>query len=136
MRRGILIIGFSEDELADIRGLFDFDAFGVPEYCRDWVLQDVVDKAETLSGSPQWHLRKFVIMHNLSNEEIKEVISKLRASSNERIIFATTTPTSLGWKLEALLEELMEEDEYFKAMKWAREEASKKRGPFLDIGKG
>ena len=136
MNRGILLIGFSEDEVRAVRELFEFGVFEVPEYCGDWVLQEIVDKAETLSGSSHWHLRKFVIMHNLSNEEIKAVMGRIRPLIRGRGIFATTTPTSLEWKLEDLLRELMEEDEYFRAMKWAREEASKKRGPFLDIGKG
>jgi len=136
MNRGVLLIGFSEDEALAIRGLFDFGVFEVPGYCRDWVLREIVERAEGLAGSSQWHLRKFVIMHNLSNEEIKAVMGRVRPLAGGRVIFATTTPTSLNWKLEDLLRELMEEDEYFQAVKWAREQASKKRGPFLDIGKG
>ncbi|WP_258084258.1 DUF3783 domain-containing protein [Thermococcus thermotolerans] len=132
----ILLIGFSKEEVKALRESLPVPTFEVPEYCRDWVVSEIVEKAEKLSGSSDWHLRKFVIMHGLDNEAIKGVIRTVKGLNLGRIIFATTTETSLTWKLEDLLNELIREDEYFKAMRWAREEAEKRRGPFLDIGKG
>ena len=133
----VLLIGFSPDEVAAVRASLDgLDVFEVPEYCRDWAVSEVVAKAGELSGSCQWHLRKFVIMHGLDNETLKGVIKAVKVLNLGRIIFATTTETALGWKLEDYLNELMAEDEYFQAMRWARREASQRKGPFLDIGKG
>ena len=132
----VLLIGFPREEVKALREVLPVPVFEVPEYCRDWVVGEVVEKAEKLSGSSYWHLRRFVIMHGLDNETLKEVIRSVKALNLGRVIFATTTETSLAWKLEDLLNELMAEDEYFKAMRWAREEAEKRKGPFLDIGKG
>ncbi|MCD6372660.1 MAG: DUF3783 domain-containing protein [Thermococcus sp.] len=133
----VFLIGFGRDEVERVaevlRGL---NVFEVPEYCRDWVVADMVEKAENLNGSCQWHLRKFVIMHDVDNETLKGVIKAVRSLDRGRVIFATTTETSLTWKLEDLLNELMEEDEYFRAMRQAREEAKRRKNLFLDIGKG
>lgn len=133
----VLLIGFAPEEVATIReALGGVGVFEVPEYCRDWVVADIAEKAEKLNGSCQWHLRKFVIMHDVDNETLKGIIRSVKSLNLGRVIFATTTETSLTWKLEDLLNELMAEDEYFKAMRWAREEAERRKGPFLDIGKG
>ncbi|AEK72072.1 hypothetical protein GQS_00845 [Thermococcus sp. 4557] len=131
----VLVVGFMPDEVEKLRKALSVPVFEVPEYCRDWAVSEVVDKAAELSGSSYWHLRKFVIMHAVDNETLKEVIRSVKSLNLGRVIFATTTGTSLTWKLEDLLNELMAEDEYFKAARWAREEAKKRKGPFLDIGK-
>ncbi|CAD5244381.1 DUF3783 domain-containing protein [Thermococcus camini] len=132
----VLLVGFLPDEVERLREALSVPVFEVPEYCRDWVVSEIVEKAEELSGSSYWHLRKFVIMHGLDNETLKGIIRAVKSLNLGRVIFATTTETSLTWKLEDLLNELISEDEYFRAMRWAREEAGKRRGPFLDIGKG
>ncbi|WP_366513790.1 DUF3783 domain-containing protein [Thermococcus aggregans] len=88
-------------------------------------------KAPTFEGSGNWHWRKFIIMHNLSNKNISKVIKVLR-SHGINGIFATTTPTSLTWKLEDLLNELIREDEYFRRL---REEKQRMSSFYLDIGK-
>jgi len=132
----VLLVGFLPDEVERLREVLSVPVFEVPGYCRDWAVSEVVDKAEELSGSSYWHLRKFVIMHEVDNETLKEVIRSVKSLNLGRVIFATTTETSLTWKLEDLLNELMAEDEYFKAARWAREEAEKRKALFLDIGKG
>jgi len=133
----VFLVGFGENEAERVvDALKGLDVFEVPEYCRDWVVADIVEKAENLDGSCQWHLRKFVIMHDVDNETLKGIIRAVRSLDLGRVIFATTTETSLTWKLEDLLNELVEEDEYFQAMRRAREEAERRKGLFLDIGKG
>ncbi|WP_175059613.1 DUF3783 domain-containing protein [Thermococcus sp. 2319x1] len=128
----ILIIGFEQDEVSGVREILsEFDIYEVPEYCKDWVVEEVVAKAPTFQGSGNWHWRKFIIMHNLSNEEVKRVIKTVR-SQGINPIFATTTPTSLTWKLEDLLDELVREDEYFRKL---REEKRRMKSFYLDIGK-
>ncbi len=137
MEGKILLIGFSDREFQKVANAIGKSRlFAVPEYCRDWVVEEVVTKAEELKGPSDWHLRKFVIMHELDNETLKEVIRSVKALHFDRVIFATTTETSLTWKLEDLLEELMAEDNYFHSMQWARKEASRRKRLFLDFGKG
>ncbi|ACJ16306.1 hypothetical protein, conserved [Thermococcus onnurineus NA1] len=132
----VLLIGFNEDEVEKIMDVLNgLDVLEVPEYCRGWIVGEIVTKAEKLRGSSYWHLRKFVIMHDVDNETLKGVIKAVRSLDLGRVIFATTTETSLTWKLEDLLNELMEEDEYFQAMRWARRQVSERKGPFLGLGK-
>jgi len=128
----ILLIGFKGDEVSKMKNaLTGFEVYEVPEYCRDWVVEEVVAKAPTFEGSGNWHWRKFVIMHNLSNEDVKRVIKALRSQGISGI-FATTTSTSITWKLEDFLNELIREDEYFRKL---REEKQKMKSFYLDIGK-
>lgn len=128
----ILLIGFEQEEVSRVKNaLSEFDVYEVPEYCRDWIVEEVVAKAPTFQGSGNWHWRKFLIMHDLSNEEVTRVIKVVR-SQGISPIFATTTPTSLTWKLEDLLNELIREDEYFRKL---REEKQKMKSFYLDIGK-
>ncbi|ASJ11179.1 hypothetical protein A3L12_07650 [Thermococcus sp. P6] len=133
MSSKVLIIGFNSREVEKLREAIDVPVFEVPEYCGDWVVRDVVERAEELRGSGDWHERKFVIMHELENEALKDVIGSVRSLNLGDVIFAATTENSLTFRLKDLLEELMEEHEYFRALRWARREARKGKGPFLDI---
>ncbi|USG99148.1 DUF3783 domain-containing protein [Thermococcus argininiproducens] len=129
----ILVIGFEKEEFSRIKEMLDeFEVYEVPEYCRDWIIEEVVEKAPSFEGSGNWHWRKFIIMHDIPNESVKEVIGRVRSLGIKEIIFATTTPTSLSWMLEDLLKELIREDEYFRRLK---EEQKKMKTFYLDIGK-
>ena len=130
----IFLIGFDKNEVKKIRELLsEFKVYEVPQYCRDWAVQSMVEKAEALKGSCNWHLKKFILMHNLKNPQIREVLAKIKSLNLGRIIFATTTQTSLTWKLEDLLEELIREDEYFQELKRRK---AKQNKLYLDTGKG
>jgi len=130
----IFLIGFDKNEVKKIRELLsEFKVYEVPQYCKDWSMQSIVEKAEELEGSCNWHLKKFILMHNLKNPQIREVLAKIKSLNLGRIIFATTTPTSLTWKLEDLLEELIREDEYFQELKRKK---AKQNKLYLDTGKG
>ncbi len=71
-------------------------------------------------------------MHGIPNEKVKEVMERVRLLGILDVIFATTTPTSLTWKLEDLLNELIREDEYFRKLK---EEKQKMNTFYLNIRK-
>lgn len=127
----IFLIGFSEDEVKLIRDAFaEVPVYEIPSYCRDWVLSEIIEKADSLEGSGNWHERKFFLMHNLSNDEVKEALGKMKSLGFRGVIYATTTPTSLTMKLDELIEEWLEEDAYFRQLR------RMKRGPYLDIGGG
>ncbi|WP_048146570.1 DUF3783 domain-containing protein [Pyrococcus abyssi] len=117
-------IGFSEQEIEELRRL-GLDIICIPEYCRDWVVSSIVENTDELEGRCDWHFKKFIIMHNASNEDIKRVIKLVKPKFKD-VIFATTTETSLTWRLDDLLQELIREDEYFKRRKLAK-------GPFLEF---
>jgi hypothetical protein len=54
---------------------------------------------------------KAVILHGYTNEEAFVVMRAIKAlgMDADNTAFATTTPSSLGWKVEYLLEHLAEE---------------------------
>ncbi|NJF26062.1 DUF3783 domain-containing protein [Thermococcus sp. Bubb.Bath] len=124
----IFLIGFSEDEVKLIRDAFDgVPVYEIPSYCGVWVLSEVIEKADSLEGSGNWHERKFFLMHDLSNEEVKEALKKMKSLGFRGVIYATTTPNSLTMKLNELIEEWLEEDAYFRRLR------RMKKGPYLNI---
>ena len=117
MKGRVFLIGFEKEEVERIRNVLEgVHVHEIPEYCRDWVLQEIIEKAEELRGGGNWHVRKFLLMHDVSNNDVKGIIRKVKALKLGRIIFATTTPASLSWQLEELIKEWLEEDEYFRQM--------------------
>jgi hypothetical protein len=73
-------------------------------------LQAAAGKMETLNTE------KVIILHGFSNEEAVKILRSVKAASENpsELIFASTTPTSLEWKVSELIAELTEEHVYFK----------------------
>lgn len=105
----LILVGFEEDELKNI----DDEYYAVSNEYKDWTIEKLI--AETPGSEKYTPIKdgKFVIMHDLPNEVISKIMRGIRDKVNGHVIFATTTPTSLKWKLKDLLEELKEEDAYF-----------------------
>ena len=121
MRGKVFLIGFEKEDVGRLREVLgEFDVREIPEYCRDWILQEIVEKADKLRGDGNWHVRKFLLMHDVDNEAVKDIIGRVKALGHGRVIFATTTPASLTWRLEDLIKEWLEEDEHFRQMKRSR----------------
>ncbi len=59
---------------------------------------------------------KVIIFHGFSRQELMSLINLLNSHSQvpKDIIMATTTETSLQWKVVDLIKELAKEHEYFK----------------------
>ncbi len=134
MDEGVFLIGFSEEEVQRIRGaLKGVSVHEVPKECLTWRLGEIVERRP--DGRGNWHERRFLITHG-DNELIKRVISAVRSLRLGRVIFVSTTPISLGRTLDDLIQEWIEEDEYFRAYQRARRGIKGKGGPFLDIKKG
>ena len=113
----LLLIGFKESELAILKESLAFDLYPISESARSILLQEVIGNIEQYTGDSLWHEQKFVLMHELTNDDIKNVLSVFKKLGMRDVIFATTTPTSLSWTLENLLKELLEEHEYFRKQK-------------------
>jgi len=59
-----------------------------------------------------------IIMNGLNNEQTLKVMKAVKSIEGiPRIIFASTTQTSLEWKVKDLLQELKAEDDEFRKMK-------------------
>jgi len=128
----ILLVGFTSEEVEKVKEL-GYPVLPVPEHFRGFKVAEILEK-DFEEGRLDWAGGRFLIMHGLSNEDIKRVIPAVRKLAEGRVIFATTTETNLGWTLEELLAELRQEDEYFQAMKEAKKQIKERNGPFLDIG--
>ncbi|MGQ9855193.1 MAG: DUF3783 domain-containing protein [Fervidobacterium sp.] len=64
---------------------------------------------------------KIIIMHGFEKAEILQLMRVVKENfQGEELIFASTTPTSLTWKVQDLIEELKSEHEEFKKMKAAK----------------
>ncbi|ABR31700.1 hypothetical protein SU69_09425 [Thermosipho melanesiensis] len=62
--------------------------------------------------------KNFVILHGFKKEELFDLMKILKEKFPEKeLIFATTTPTNLNWKLSDLISEIEKEHEYMKKMK-------------------
>ena len=56
-----------------------------------------------------------IILHNFSNEELALIVDMVKANMPHReIIFAKSTPTSLGMKLADLIADITEDHTYLK----------------------
>ncbi len=108
----LLLVGFTEEEIRVIKKRIREKIMVLREGDKDRVLEDII-KSESSRGARRLGEDRFVIMHDVPRERISEVMRGLREIVPFHIIFATTTPTSLQWKLNELLQELKEEDLYF-----------------------
>jgi hypothetical protein len=107
----LIAIGFDEQELEKLRTLGDVlavsrDALGIT--LRDFIEKFPEGNYVKVDGS------KIVIMHDIPGDKIGATMRSVRAVVDGHIIFATTTPTSLTWKISELIDELEEEDRYFR----------------------
>ncbi|AMW32826.1 protein of unknown function [Fervidobacterium changbaicum] len=67
--------------------------------------------------------QKIVILHGFEKPEILKVMKLLKENfQGEDLIFASTTPTSLTWKVEDLITELKQEHEEFKRIRQTKRE--------------
>ncbi|AFK23106.1 DUF3783 domain-containing protein [Pyrococcus sp. ST04] len=111
----VYVIGFNKEEVEELKRKIG-EVICIPEYCRDWVLASIISQ-EKLEGRCNWHLRKFVIIHGGSKDDIEKIIRIVKSKFKD-VIFATTSPTTLTWRLEDLLKELIREHEYLKIFKF------------------
>jgi len=110
----ILLIGFPKREIELLEKALDEEIYGVSEDLANSILENVIKERKNI---PYRRLGKqrIVIMHDIPKENLGEIIKKIRTLIRDHIIFATSTPTSLKWQLYNLMEELIEEDEYFRS---------------------
>lgn len=111
----LIFIGFGDEELDKIKKYIDIsDIFSINSASKTVLVSEIINNIEKYVGDGNWHTQKFVLMHELTNQDIKNVLSVFKQLGMKDVIFATTTPTSLNWTLQRLLDELIEEHEYFK----------------------
>ncbi|QTA38133.1 DUF3783 domain-containing protein [Thermosipho ferrireducens] len=62
--------------------------------------------------------KRYIIMHGFSRDEVLKILKLMRENFPEKeLIFATTTPINITWKLEDLINEIDKEHETMKKLK-------------------
>ncbi len=110
----LLLIGFPEEEIEKLKKAIGDEILPISERQSDMILESIINERKEGSYT-RFGEQRIVIMHDVPREEIGKKIGEIRKLIGEHIIFATTTPTSLKWQLYKLVEELLEEDEYFRS---------------------
>ena len=108
----IIAVGFENKEFQKLK---EYDTvICASEDMRTWKVRDIIERAEKNGYCDKIKSSRIVIMHNVPSERISGLMKGIRSAVNKRIIFATTTPTSLDWSLDNLIAELEEEDAFFR----------------------
>ena len=110
----LLLIGFPEEEIELLQRSVEEEIYPVSDELANSLLEDIIRERKRIPYR-RFGEQRIVIMHNVPKEKIGETIKGIRAIIREHIIFATSTHTSLKWQLYKLVEELLEEDEYFRS---------------------
>jgi len=108
----ILLIGFSPDEAEKIKEHVEGKLCIMHHEFLQWTLEDVIESCRE-DDYESWGEDRIVILHGYEKEEAVKIMRRIKELMPYHIIFATTTHTSLQWKLENLIDELREEDLYF-----------------------
>ena len=108
----ILLIGFTSEEIKKIMNEVN-ERFRLVDAEESMEILDNIIRRNEKSSYKRLGDERIVLFHDIENDKIRELIFKMRKIIPEHIIFATTTPTSLKWKVGLLIEELKEEDRYF-----------------------
>ena len=108
----ILLIGFTPEEIKKIMNEVNEKIRPVNVEESMEILENIIRRDEN-SSYKRLGDERIVLFHDIENGKIRELILKIRKIIQGHIIFATTTPTSIKWKVRDLIEELKEEDRYF-----------------------
>lgn len=112
----ILLVGFSDEEVRMLEEALDEEVFSLGEGALEKEVSEIVTSPGRYRGTCDVGGR-FLLMHNMPAERVRQVLKSVSSLAGGRLIPATTTPTSLSWKLRDLLEELRREDEYFRSLR-------------------
>lgn len=108
----ILIFGFDEEEQKNLSELIT--AKGLPklkvidETMTKMKVRNIIDGIKLTTQNQIVGKEKVILFNNLGDDELEKSITVFR-SRFQNIIFAVTTPTSIEWTFEKLLNNLIEE---------------------------
>ncbi len=117
MDKKIILGGWSENELDEIFKLSnDANFITVNNSNLDNNIFDILEGNLNEKKGEQLY-EKIIIFHKFSKEEVFEFIKKFKKLKLQSPIFAVVTQHSINWKLNYLLEHLIEEREFFRKRK-------------------
>ena len=109
----LLLIGFPEDEVNRLQEKYA-DTIAISAEMEEKVLEEIIKEGKNAENYQVLGEQRMVIMHDVPKESLSKIMRDIREEIGQHIIFATSTPTSLKWKISDLMEELLEEDRYFR----------------------
>ncbi|MGL4451275.1 MAG: DUF3783 domain-containing protein [Sarcina sp.] len=81
-------------------------------------VKDIIDGSSEKIGSDKIAKNeKIIVFHNVPGVQLDMVMSLTKRILKKKPILATTTPTSMEWEFDYLVEHLMEEREWHKTNK-------------------
>lgn len=111
----ILIFGFDEEEKAKISELMLINNLPKQKVISDNMIKmkvnNIIEGIELPTVNKRIIQEKVVLFNNLEDVELEKCISILK-SDFKGLIFAVTTPTSINWTFEQLLNHLIEERKF------------------------
>ena len=113
--RGLLVCGFSTEERAAVKALVAEKTFGQmpvifstdPE--RQFLVKDLLRKSPCSGADQPCFLERAIIMSGVTEQELHYVMSEYKKAGLPKPLWATLTPTSENWTIEALVAELASE---------------------------
>jgi len=113
--RGILVCGFSSDERKTILRIFSNKKFKrLPVIFTNGedrlaLMKDMITRAHLTGLDHECDLDRAVIMSGLTEKELHRTMSAYKKLKLPKPLWATLTPTSENWTVEALILELTNE---------------------------
>jgi hypothetical protein len=109
--RCILVYGLSGEELKAIKG-GQYKVIEVtPEMC-EMQIKDILTGLELATFNSNPVKEKVILYNNFSENEMREIIKLTRTIVTGGVL-AMVTPTSINWKMNYLIEHLIEEREWY-----------------------
>ena len=113
--RGLLVCGFSAEERAAVRTFFEKKTFGqVPlvfstDPDRLSLVKELLAKNHCSGADQPCFLERAIIMSGITEQELHYIMSEYKKTGLPKPLWATLTPTSENWTIEALVAELASE---------------------------
>ncbi len=118
--RKIIVCGYPATEHLLIQaviartGISDMPMVFADESCLEKTLKEIIALPDLFGLAANSRMRRAVILSGITHEELHHIMDSYRAIGLPGQLWATLTPTSEGWTLKALLDELSAEREAFR----------------------
>lgn len=77
-------------------------------------IRDIIEELDLKVLGKEMPEVKVILFNNFTDDELERAIKAIRYELAEQPILAVVTPTSIEWTLEALINHLIEEREWFR----------------------
>ncbi|RJP94658.1 MAG: DUF3783 domain-containing protein [Desulfobacteraceae bacterium] len=113
--RGLIVCGFSSEERTAVKNLFESTTFNqVPvvfstDSDRQVQVKDLLARNHHSGADQSCSLECAIIMSGVTEQELHFIMAEYKKTGLPKPLWATLTPTSENWTIEALITELASE---------------------------